>query len=156
MQLFAQADVAALWSQAVIGLVTGSGAVLVSWLLAKHADQRQDDQIAVAAAQRRAQIDMEIEALKAAAKETKTQFADFAAVKATQDAMLREIHEFRSEVREAIAKLFDLSRNPIHQCIQAAVIAELQTRQKNGLERIERTEEIMRHCESCRKASADV
>ena len=154
--LFAQGDSAALWSQAIVGLITGSTAVFVSWLIAKHADERQDEQINVAAAQRRAQIDMEIEALKTASKEAKAQLTDFASVKAVQDAMLREIHEFRSEVRDAIAKLFDLTRNPVHLCMQQAAITELQTRQKNGLERIERTEEIMRHCESCRKASAEI
>ena len=156
MQLLAQADVAALWSQVVVSAITVVASVGVSWLLAKRADERQDEQLSVAAAQRRAQIDMEIEALKTAAKEAKTQLTDFASVKAIQDAMLREIHEFRSEVRDAIGKLFDLTRNPSHQCVQTGIIAELQTRQKNGLERMDRVEEIMRHCESCRKASAEV
>ena len=125
-------------------------------MLAKRADERQDEQLSVAAAQRRAQIDMEIEALKAAAKEAKTQLSEVASMKAVQDAMLREIHEFRSEVREAIAKLFDLTRNPVHACTQTALLAELSIRQKNGIERVDKIEDIMRHCESCRKASAEV
>ena len=144
--LLATEESAIYFSTGVAAVISAVGIAVSKWL-ADHADARQDAANAITTATRHATVDAEIRSLKEKQQGLDGVSQIVAGLQANQASFTRELHEFRSEIRDAIQQLFGLVRAP--GTIQT--IAELSVKQANVIKRVEMIEDNLRRCSSCRE-----